>query len=261
MKVQSKLSFGIDTTTTTTTKKKTDNKKDNAGDEENCGNNEVNAVAKKMIVEEDDEVVEVVKRSKRRKVLLDEEEEEEEEEEEKKVESESGREDASNHAKNAEEVDGTGNDEARDGIDDDVDMDAEVEEEEEEVDVKERRKSLSKKASGTEATELSLQAAERLLKAKIDDMVKWKPGEDIPYSFLANVFEDISNESGRIIITEKLTNAFRAIIKSTPKDLLCCVYLASGTVAAPYDGLELGGTFVCVCVCVCMKIRVLRLSF
>ena len=118
-------------------------------------------------------------------------------------------------------------------------------------------KSKPEKAASAVGSEGSLVNAERLLKADISVLRKCvrsgtnrelksasddKSSAHVSYTFLTDVFEDISNESGRLIITEKLTNAFRAIIEECPGDLLSCVYLASGTVAPPYQGLELGGT-------------------
>ncbi|KAM3402443.1 hypothetical protein ACQJBY_006373 [Aegilops geniculata] len=68
----------------------------------------------------------------------------------------------------------------------------------------------------------------------------WKPGEPVPFLFLARALDLISNESGRIVITEILSNVFRTIIATTPEDLLATVYLSANRIAPPHEGIELG---------------------
>ncbi|XP_062200846.1 DNA ligase 1-like isoform X2 [Phragmites australis] len=68
----------------------------------------------------------------------------------------------------------------------------------------------------------------------------WKPGEPVPFLFLARALDLISNESGRIIITEILSNVFRTVIATTPDDLLATVYLSANRIAPPHEGIELG---------------------
>ncbi|XP_073002061.1 DNA ligase 1-like isoform X2 [Typha latifolia] len=68
----------------------------------------------------------------------------------------------------------------------------------------------------------------------------WKPGEPVPFLFLARALELISNESGRIAITDILSNVFRTVIATTPGDLLATVYLSANRIAAPHEGIELG---------------------
>jgi DNA ligase-1 len=68
----------------------------------------------------------------------------------------------------------------------------------------------------------------------------WKPGEPVPFLFLARALDLISNESGRIVITEILSNVFRTIIATTPEDLLATVYLSVSRIAPPHEGIELG---------------------
>ncbi|XP_042403362.1 DNA ligase 1-like isoform X1 [Zingiber officinale] len=68
----------------------------------------------------------------------------------------------------------------------------------------------------------------------------WKNGEPVPFLFLARALELISNESGRIAMTEILCNVFRAVIATTPGDLLATVYLSANKIAAPHEGIELG---------------------
>uniref|UniRef100_J3N3L6 DNA ligase n=2 Tax=Oryza brachyantha TaxID=4533 RepID=J3N3L6_ORYBR len=68
----------------------------------------------------------------------------------------------------------------------------------------------------------------------------WKPGEPVPFLFLARALDLISNESGRIVITEILSNVFRTVIATTPDDLLATVYLSANRIAPPHEGTELG---------------------
>ncbi|KAI5054917.1 hypothetical protein GOP47_0030062 [Adiantum capillus-veneris] len=68
----------------------------------------------------------------------------------------------------------------------------------------------------------------------------WKKGESVPFVFLAHAFDMISCESGRIAMTDILTNVFRTIITTTPEDLLPTVYLAANRVAPSHHGVELG---------------------
>ncbi|CAN6318027.1 unnamed protein product [Urochloa humidicola] len=68
----------------------------------------------------------------------------------------------------------------------------------------------------------------------------WKPGEPVPFLFLARALDLISNESGRIVITKILSNVFRTVMATTPDDLLATVYLAANRIAPPHEGIELG---------------------
>lgn len=68
----------------------------------------------------------------------------------------------------------------------------------------------------------------------------WKDGDPVPFLFLARALELISNESGRIVITDILANVFRTVIATTPGDLLSTVYLSANRIAPPHEGLELG---------------------
>ncbi|GKC80432.1 DNA ligase 1, partial [Tanacetum coccineum] len=47
----------------------------------------------------------------------------------------------------------------------------------------------------------------------------WGEGESVPFLFLVRVFDEISKESGRIVITEILCNMLRTVIHTTPEDL------------------------------------------
>lgn len=68
----------------------------------------------------------------------------------------------------------------------------------------------------------------------------WKDGEHVPFLFLARALDLISNESGRIAITEILSNVFRTVIATTPGDLLSVVYLSANKVAPAHEAVELG---------------------
>ncbi|KAK9124128.1 hypothetical protein Sjap_013730 [Stephania japonica] len=68
----------------------------------------------------------------------------------------------------------------------------------------------------------------------------WKDGEHVPFLFLARAFDLISNESGRIAITDILCNVFRTVIATTPGDLISLVYLSANKIAAAHEGIELG---------------------
>uniref|UniRef100_A0A0E0IUA2 DNA ligase n=1 Tax=Oryza nivara TaxID=4536 RepID=A0A0E0IUA2_ORYNI len=68
----------------------------------------------------------------------------------------------------------------------------------------------------------------------------WSPEEPVPFLFLARALDLISNESGRIVITEILSNVFRTVIATTPEDLLATVYLSANRIAPPHEGTELG---------------------
>ncbi|PKA64255.1 DNA ligase 1 [Apostasia shenzhenica] len=91
-----------------------------------------------------------------------------------------------------------------------------------------------------EAADVSLE-----LKKKGSDFVPraaatWKDGEPVPFLFLARALELISNESGRIVITDIICNVFRTVLSSTPDDLLPTVYLSANRIAPPHEGMELG---------------------
>lgn len=68
----------------------------------------------------------------------------------------------------------------------------------------------------------------------------WKPGEPVPYAYVAEVFGQIEAESKRLAITELMANAFRTVIATSPSELLPVVCLATNKIAAEYEGVELG---------------------
>ncbi|KAK1426267.1 hypothetical protein QVD17_14937 [Tagetes erecta] len=68
----------------------------------------------------------------------------------------------------------------------------------------------------------------------------WDEGEHVPFLFLVRVFDEISKESGRIVITEIVCNMLRTVIETTPDDLVPVVYLLANRIAPAHEGLELG---------------------
>ncbi|KAM0946716.1 putative DNA ligase (ATP) [Dioscorea sansibarensis] len=68
----------------------------------------------------------------------------------------------------------------------------------------------------------------------------WKDGEPVPFLFLARALDLVSNESGRIAITDIICNVFRTVMATTPGDLLPTVYLSANKIAPPHEGIELG---------------------
>jgi len=68
----------------------------------------------------------------------------------------------------------------------------------------------------------------------------WAAGAPVPFSFLTDTFEEVANTTKRLEITTMLTAAFRAIMGSTPADLLPAVYLCVNRVAPAHAGVELG---------------------
>ncbi|XP_039061940.1 DNA ligase 1-like [Hibiscus syriacus] len=68
----------------------------------------------------------------------------------------------------------------------------------------------------------------------------WEKGERVPFLFLSMAFDLISNEKGRIVITDIVCNMLRTVIDFTPDDLVATVYLAANKIAPAHEGLELG---------------------
>lgn len=68
----------------------------------------------------------------------------------------------------------------------------------------------------------------------------WEKGERVPFIFLSLVFDMISNETGRIVITDIVCNMLRTVMETTPEDLVPVVYLAANKIAPAHEGLELG---------------------
>lgn len=78
------------------------------------------------------------------------------------------------------------------------------------------------------------------LPADVEKIITWKAGEPVPYLALVEIFEQISQVSGRLEKENLFSRLFRAVISTTPQDLDTIVYLASNEVSPVYDGKELG---------------------
>jgi DNA ligase-1 len=74
----------------------------------------------------------------------------------------------------------------------------------------------------------------------VSKLATWEAGKPVPFSFLADTFDAIAETSKRLEISGMLTNAFRAVIATTPEDLLPMVYLCTNRVAPAHEGIELG---------------------
>ncbi|KAG7950344.1 hypothetical protein I3843_13G107400 [Carya illinoinensis] len=68
----------------------------------------------------------------------------------------------------------------------------------------------------------------------------WGEGERVPFIFLCLILDMISNETGRIVITDIVCNMLRTVIHTTPDDLVAVVYLSANRIAPAHEGLELG---------------------
>lgn len=68
----------------------------------------------------------------------------------------------------------------------------------------------------------------------------WGKGEKVPFLFVAKGLDAISEESGRIAVTEIICNMLRTVMETTPEDLLRVVYFLSNEIAPVHEGLQLG---------------------
>ncbi len=64
----------------------------------------------------------------------------------------------------------------------------------------------------------------------VSQLATWKAGEPVPFSFLAKTFDAIATTTKRLEIIKTLVGAFRAILATTPEDLLPIVYLCTNQV-------------------------------
>ena len=69
---------------------------------------------------------------------------------------------------------------------------------------------------------------------------KWKKGDPVPYSHLADMFEKVEAITKRIEVTAIVTEALRTVIETPPQDLLPCIYLCVNKLAPAHEGIELG---------------------
>ena len=68
----------------------------------------------------------------------------------------------------------------------------------------------------------------------VSQLATWRAGEPVPFSFLAKTFDAIANTTKRLEIIKTLVGAFRAILATTPEDLLPIVYLCTNQVRFGY---------------------------
>ena len=132
-----------------------------------------------------------------------------------------------------------------DDEDDDDDDDDEEEEEEAGPSDKRKKKSTPKKGGGSKVEGVghgAIAAASKLVDADIPSLVggRWKAGNPVPFEMLADTFEEIAGTTKRLEIVHLLINCFRAILSTTPQDLLPAIYLCTNKVAPAHFGIELG---------------------
>lgn len=68
----------------------------------------------------------------------------------------------------------------------------------------------------------------------------WKESTPVPYWILCKTLSEIEAITSRLEIQKNLTNLFRLCLLKNPDDLITLVYLASNSVAAAYECVELG---------------------
>ena len=71
----------------------------------------------------------------------------------------------------------------------------------------------------------------------LTQLATWKAGDPVPFSFLAKTFDSIATTTKRLEIIKMLVGAFRAILATTPEDLLPIVYLCTNQVRPMQDGI------------------------
>ena len=68
----------------------------------------------------------------------------------------------------------------------------------------------------------------------------WESGGDVPYAFLAETFSLVEAERGRLATIILVANCIRAVLATSPSQLITVVSLLANKIAASYEGLELG---------------------
>ncbi|PWN53126.1 ATP-dependent DNA ligase [Violaceomyces palustris] len=116
------------------------------------------------------------------------------------------------------------------GSEDEGEEGEEVEEEEEEEEKEEEIKGAKKIAA----------IFKKPTEAALEGKVRWKEGEPVPYSALAQAFSEIQATTKRLEITEILTQLLVRVIRKSPDNLLQVVYLCINRLCPDYEGLELG---------------------
>jgi len=104
---------------------------------------------------------------------------------------------------------------------------------------------IKKKKGEPEKENSSFPSDEKILE-KYTEKIKsakhqhWESGKSAPYLELCETFGEIEAITSRLEIQRILTDLFRLALLKHPKDLLELVYLASNSVAAAYECVELG---------------------
>lgn len=80
----------------------------------------------------------------------------------------------------------------------------------------------------------------RKIPKDVASVITWEIGASVPYSAVADTFEQLSGTSSRLEKEALLARLYRAVILTTPQDLEHIVYLTSNNVFPAYEGLELG---------------------
>eukprot|EP00808_Paulinella_micropora_P021157 g68203.t1 len=128
----------------------------------------------------------------------------------------------------------------------DVDADSKQKDKEDEQDSEEEEGGKELLGLGIEeeddADEGKGQGSTKLGHAKFDPSkaANWKPGKDVPYSALVELFQAMEAEPARLKKVSFLADFFRMILATTPAQLLPAVYLCGNAIAPAYEGLELG---------------------
>ncbi|KAL6506797.1 hypothetical protein OROHE_022234 [Orobanche hederae] len=100
------------------------------------------------------------------------------------------------------------------------------------VAVKKMKVSISPDES---VTELKKKAAD----FEVKKAAYWGEGERVPFMFVAKALDAVSEEKGRIVSIEIICNMPRAVMETTPDDLVAVMYLLSNKIAPGHEGLEL----------------------
>ncbi|KAJ4847523.1 hypothetical protein Tsubulata_003941 [Turnera subulata] len=110
---------------------------------------------------------------------------------------------------------------------------------------------LTVRGSPTENVDKNLSVGKNLVSLPPEkyDPVKhacWMAGQPAPYVHLAQTFELVEAEKGRIKATSILCNMFRSLLALSPDDVLPAVYLCTNKIAADHENMELniGGSLV-----------------
>eukprot|EP00190_Bangiopsis_sp_CCMP1999_P002553 CAMPEP_0198738088 /NCGR_PEP_ID=MMETSP1475-20131203/68197_1 /TAXON_ID= ORGANISM="Unidentified sp., Strain CCMP1999" /NCGR_SAMPLE_ID=MMETSP1475 /ASSEMBLY_ACC=CAM_ASM_001111 /LENGTH=722 /DNA_ID=CAMNT_0044501959 /DNA_START=14 /DNA_END=2182 /DNA_ORIENTATION=- len=76
--------------------------------------------------------------------------------------------------------------------------------------------------------------------ALVRSFAELKEFQPVPYLFLARAYAHMESITGRIEITSILSQVFREIIRSSPRDLVPAIYLSINKLSPAHVGLEIG---------------------